>query len=170
MIGKQTHRVHITFVSKTEAQNWVVKGYLSRLHYGILDNTETFALSASFDLFLKKQCGKKRTSHVRLPRHLIVPGVSICVILTGDYLRSMMTYFYIFLFQIVQILRDCLWNYTRDNVPSPALFTCDETGKHLKFLMISKTRNYVIFLLFLKISIISGKVNIQFYYYCTFFC
>ncbi|XP_049865690.1 integrator complex subunit 5 [Pectinophora gossypiella] len=32
--------------------------------------------------------------------------------------------------EIVQVLRDCLWNYTRDNVPSPALFTCDATGLH----------------------------------------
>ncbi|XP_060801009.1 integrator complex subunit 5 [Amyelois transitella] len=32
--------------------------------------------------------------------------------------------------EIVQMLRDCLWNYTRDHVPSPALFTCDSTGLH----------------------------------------
>ncbi|XP_075970219.1 integrator complex subunit 5 omd isoform X2 [Anticarsia gemmatalis] len=32
--------------------------------------------------------------------------------------------------EIVQVLRDCLWNYTRDHVPSPALFTCDATGLH----------------------------------------
>ncbi|CAG9115822.1 unnamed protein product [Plutella xylostella] len=32
--------------------------------------------------------------------------------------------------ELVQILRDCLWNYTRDNVPSPALFECDATGLH----------------------------------------
>ncbi|CAH0699725.1 unnamed protein product [Spodoptera exigua] len=32
--------------------------------------------------------------------------------------------------EIVQVLRDCLWNYTRDHVPSPALFTCDSTGLH----------------------------------------
>ncbi|XP_050676730.1 integrator complex subunit 5 isoform X2 [Leptidea sinapis] len=30
--------------------------------------------------------------------------------------------------ELVQVLRDCLWNYTRDNVPSPALFPCDATG------------------------------------------
>ncbi|VVD05093.1 unnamed protein product [Leptidea sinapis] len=30
--------------------------------------------------------------------------------------------------KLVQVLRDCLWNYTRDNVPSPALFPCDATG------------------------------------------
>ncbi|XP_059048319.1 LOW QUALITY PROTEIN: integrator complex subunit 5 [Achroia grisella] len=32
--------------------------------------------------------------------------------------------------ETVQVLRDCLWNYTRDHVPSPALFTCDSTGLH----------------------------------------
>ncbi|KAJ2947164.1 hypothetical protein O0L34_g16522 [Tuta absoluta] len=32
--------------------------------------------------------------------------------------------------EIVQVLRDCLWNYTRDHVPSPALFSCDSTGLH----------------------------------------
>ncbi|KAJ0180096.1 hypothetical protein K1T71_004687 [Dendrolimus kikuchii] len=32
--------------------------------------------------------------------------------------------------EIVQVLRDCLWNYTRDHVPSPALFACDSTGLH----------------------------------------
>ncbi|XP_041976099.1 integrator complex subunit 5 [Aricia agestis] len=32
--------------------------------------------------------------------------------------------------EIVQVLRDCIWNYTRDNVPSPALFTCDASGLH----------------------------------------
>ncbi|CAH0727969.1 unnamed protein product, partial [Brenthis ino] len=32
--------------------------------------------------------------------------------------------------EIVQVLRDCIWNYTRDHVPSPALFTCDSTGLH----------------------------------------
>ncbi|CAK1553432.1 unnamed protein product [Leptosia nina] len=32
--------------------------------------------------------------------------------------------------ELVQVLRDCLWNYTRDHVPSPALFTCDSTGLH----------------------------------------
>ncbi|XP_031350418.1 integrator complex subunit 5 isoform X1 [Photinus pyralis] len=30
--------------------------------------------------------------------------------------------------EIVQILRDCVWNYMRDNVPSPALFNCDSSG------------------------------------------
>ncbi|XP_063621072.1 integrator complex subunit 5 isoform X1 [Cydia splendana] len=32
--------------------------------------------------------------------------------------------------EIVQVLRDCLWSYTRDNVPSPALFIGDVTGLH----------------------------------------
>ncbi|KPJ15933.1 hypothetical protein RR48_09979 [Papilio machaon] len=32
--------------------------------------------------------------------------------------------------ELVQVLRDCLWNYTRDHVPSPALFTCDSSGLH----------------------------------------
>ncbi|XP_072940558.1 integrator complex subunit 5 isoform X2 [Epargyreus clarus] len=32
--------------------------------------------------------------------------------------------------ETVQVLRDCLWNYTRDHVPSPALFTCDASGLH----------------------------------------
>ncbi|CAH2107656.1 unnamed protein product [Euphydryas editha] len=32
--------------------------------------------------------------------------------------------------EIVQVLRDCIWNYTRDHVPSPALFTCDSSGLH----------------------------------------
>jgi hypothetical protein len=30
--------------------------------------------------------------------------------------------------QVVQLLRDCVWNYLRDHVPSPALFTRDENG------------------------------------------
>ncbi|XP_066991548.1 integrator complex subunit 5 isoform X2 [Anabrus simplex] len=30
--------------------------------------------------------------------------------------------------EVVQILRDCVWNYLRDHVPSPALFTRDSTG------------------------------------------
>ncbi|KAF6214343.1 hypothetical protein GE061_009083 [Apolygus lucorum] len=30
--------------------------------------------------------------------------------------------------QVVQILRDCVWNYLRDNVPAPALFTRDANG------------------------------------------
>lgn len=34
---------------------------------------------------------------------------------------------YIF-FQVVQLLRDCVWNYLRDHVPSPALFARDENG------------------------------------------
>lgn len=28
------------------------------------------------------------------------------------------------------ILKDCVWAYMRDNVPSPALFTCDVNGVH----------------------------------------
>lgn len=28
----------------------------------------------------------------------------------------------------MQLLRDCVWNYLRDHVPSPALFTQDSTG------------------------------------------
>ncbi|XP_061378023.1 integrator complex subunit 5 isoform X2 [Danaus plexippus] len=32
--------------------------------------------------------------------------------------------------ETVQVLRDCLWNYTRDHVPTPALFACDATGLH----------------------------------------
>ncbi|GLH07144.1 Uncharacterized protein GBIM_12672 [Gryllus bimaculatus] len=30
--------------------------------------------------------------------------------------------------EVVQLLRDCVWNYMRDNVPSPALFTRDASG------------------------------------------
>ncbi|XP_069703249.1 integrator complex subunit 5 isoform X2 [Periplaneta americana] len=30
--------------------------------------------------------------------------------------------------EVVQLLRDCVWNYLRDHVPSPALFTRDENG------------------------------------------
>ncbi|KAK4875105.1 hypothetical protein RN001_011527 [Aquatica leii] len=30
--------------------------------------------------------------------------------------------------EIVQILRDCVWNYMRDHVPSPALFNSDNSG------------------------------------------
>lgn len=30
--------------------------------------------------------------------------------------------------QVVVLLRDCVWNYMRDNVPSPALFTRDANG------------------------------------------
>lgn len=29
---------------------------------------------------------------------------------------------------MAQILRDCVWNYLRDNVPAPALFTRDANG------------------------------------------
>lgn len=32
--------------------------------------------------------------------------------------------------EIVQLLRDCVWNYMRDHIPSPALFGCDITGLH----------------------------------------
>ncbi|KAF5276285.1 hypothetical protein FQA39_LY06634 [Lamprigera yunnana] len=32
--------------------------------------------------------------------------------------------------EIVQVLRDCIWNYMRDHVPSPALFNCDPSGKY----------------------------------------
>ncbi|CAB3244252.1 unnamed protein product [Arctia plantaginis] len=32
--------------------------------------------------------------------------------------------------EIVQVLRDCLWNYTRDHVPSPTMFPCDRNGLH----------------------------------------
>lgn len=35
--------------------------------------------------------------------------------------------------QIVQVLRDCLWNYTRDHVPSPTMFPCDRNGKCVLF-------------------------------------
>ncbi|GFG34362.1 hypothetical protein Cfor_08970 [Coptotermes formosanus] len=30
--------------------------------------------------------------------------------------------------EVVQLIRDCVWNYLRDHVPSPALFTRDENG------------------------------------------
>ncbi|KDR16305.1 Integrator complex subunit 5, partial [Zootermopsis nevadensis] len=30
--------------------------------------------------------------------------------------------------EVVQLLRDCVWNYLRDHVPSPALFARDENG------------------------------------------
>lgn len=33
-------------------------------------------------------------------------------------------------YEIVQLLRDCIWNYMRDHIPSPALFGCDITGLH----------------------------------------
>lgn len=32
------------------------------------------------------------------------------------------------LLQIVAILRDCVWCYLKDHIPSPALFTCDSNG------------------------------------------
>lgn len=32
--------------------------------------------------------------------------------------------------EVMHVLRDCLWNYTRDHVPSPALFPCDSSGIH----------------------------------------
>jgi len=35
-----------------------------------------------------------------------------------------------FAFQIVDILRDCIWCYMRDHIPSPALFGCDSNGVH----------------------------------------
>ncbi|XP_014247878.1 integrator complex subunit 5 [Cimex lectularius] len=35
---------------------------------------------------------------------------------------------YVLPIHVVQILRDCVWNYMRDNVPSPALFTRDANG------------------------------------------
>lgn len=31
-------------------------------------------------------------------------------------------------FQVVSVLRDCVWNYMRDHVPSPALFARDSSG------------------------------------------
>lgn len=31
-------------------------------------------------------------------------------------------------FQVVQILRDCVWNYMHDHVPAPALFSRDSHG------------------------------------------
>ncbi|XP_066144042.1 integrator complex subunit 5 isoform X1 [Euwallacea fornicatus] len=33
-------------------------------------------------------------------------------------------------FEIVDILRDCIWCYMRDHIPSPALFGCDTNGIH----------------------------------------
>lgn len=33
-------------------------------------------------------------------------------------------------YEIVQLLRDCVWNYMRDHIPSPALFACDGDGLH----------------------------------------
>ncbi|KAI4461984.1 integrator complex subunit 5 [Holotrichia oblita] len=33
-------------------------------------------------------------------------------------------------FEIVAILRDCIWSYMRDHIPSPALFTTDSNGLH----------------------------------------
>ncbi|KAL1494259.1 hypothetical protein ABEB36_009883 [Hypothenemus hampei] len=33
-------------------------------------------------------------------------------------------------FEIVDILRDCIWCYMRDHIPSPALFSCDPNGVH----------------------------------------
>nr|CAD7590082.1 unnamed protein product [Timema genevievae] len=30
--------------------------------------------------------------------------------------------------EVVQLLRDCVWNYLRDHVPSPALFGRDDLG------------------------------------------
>lgn len=32
--------------------------------------------------------------------------------------------------EVVQVLRNCIWNYMRDHVPSPALFGCDPSGLH----------------------------------------
>ncbi|XP_030761620.1 integrator complex subunit 5 [Sitophilus oryzae] len=32
--------------------------------------------------------------------------------------------------EIVDILRDCIWCYMRDHIPSPALFNCDQNGIH----------------------------------------
>lgn len=32
--------------------------------------------------------------------------------------------------EIALILRECIWNYLKDNVPSPALFTCDNNALH----------------------------------------
>lgn len=33
-------------------------------------------------------------------------------------------------YEIVDILRDCIWCYLRDHIPSPALFNCDSNGIH----------------------------------------
>ncbi|GJQ75867.1 putative integrator complex subunit 5 N-terminus [Trypoxylus dichotomus] len=38
--------------------------------------------------------------------------------------------FYFNSFEIVAILRDCIWSYMRDHIPSPALFTTDSNGLH----------------------------------------
>lgn len=32
--------------------------------------------------------------------------------------------------EIGYVLRECVWNYMKDNVPSPVLFVCDPTGFH----------------------------------------
>lgn len=32
--------------------------------------------------------------------------------------------------EIALILKECIWNYLKDNVPSPALFTCDNNALH----------------------------------------
>lgn len=32
--------------------------------------------------------------------------------------------------QIVYVLKECVWNYMKDHVPSPVLFVCDPTGFH----------------------------------------
>lgn len=37
---------------------------------------------------------------------------------------------YLSSFEIVAVLRDCIWAYMRDCVPSPALFSQDDTGGH----------------------------------------
>lgn len=32
--------------------------------------------------------------------------------------------------QVVYVLKECVWNYMKDHVPSPVLFVCDPTGFH----------------------------------------
>ncbi|XP_050314392.1 integrator complex subunit 5 [Anthonomus grandis grandis] len=41
-------------------------------------------------------------------------------------------------FEIVDILRDCIWCYMRDHIPSPALFSCDPSGIHWRDPVVSR--------------------------------
>jgi hypothetical protein len=46
----------------------------------------------------------------------------------NGYCAGSYTFSNIFILQVVQLIRDCVWNYLRDHVPSPALFSRDENG------------------------------------------
>lgn len=47
---------------------------------------------------------------------------------TEHYKQSLYTYIALLLLQINTVMRECVWAYMRENVPSPALFTRNEAS------------------------------------------